>query len=100
MVCRLSKYAYFLLYKKANIVTDLAYTFIKNIIENYGTPREIISNKDKLFISNFWQLFIKNFGTKQKMLIIFYLQINSQTKKINQIVEQYLRHYINYQQNN
>ena len=77
VVCKLSKYAYFLLYKKASTATDLVYTFIRNIIGNHGTPKEIISNRDKLFTSNFWQLLMKNLGTKQKMSTAFYLQTDS-----------------------
>ena len=83
MVCRLSKYAYFLLYKKASTTTDLICIFIKNIIKNHKTLRKIINNKHKLFILKFWQSLIKNFGAKQKMSTAFYLQTNNQIKKIN-----------------
>jgi hypothetical protein len=50
---RLIKYAYFILYKEDSTTEELAYTFNRNVITNYGISEEIISNKDKLFISNF-----------------------------------------------
>jgi hypothetical protein len=50
---RLTKYAYFISYKEGLTVEELIYTFNRNIITNYGIPEEIISNRDKLFISNF-----------------------------------------------
>jgi hypothetical protein len=50
---RLTKYAYFIFYKEGSTVEELIYIFIRNIITNYGILEEIISNRDKLFISNF-----------------------------------------------
>jgi hypothetical protein len=55
---RLTKYAYFIFYKKDLTVEELVYTFNRNIITNYKILEEIISNRDKLFISNFWKSLI------------------------------------------
>jgi hypothetical protein len=53
VIDRLTKYAYFIFYKKDLTAEELVYTFNRNIIANYGILKEIISNRDKLFISNF-----------------------------------------------
>jgi hypothetical protein len=55
---RLTKYAYFISYKKGLTVEELIYIFNRNIITNYGISKEIINNRDKLFISNFWKSLI------------------------------------------
>jgi hypothetical protein len=55
---RLIKYAYFIPYKEGLTAEELVYTFNRNIITNYGILEEIISNRDKLFISNFWKSLI------------------------------------------
>jgi antitoxin component of RelBE/YafQ-DinJ toxin-antitoxin module len=55
---RLTKYAYFILYKKGLTVEELVYTFNRNVITNYRIPEEIISNRDKLFTLNFWKFLI------------------------------------------
>ena len=39
---KLSKYGYFISYKKVLLAKDLAYTFYKYIIGNHGLPKEII----------------------------------------------------------
>jgi hypothetical protein len=40
-----------ILYLKANITEDLAYTFLRVIIANYNSLEEMISDRNKLFIS-------------------------------------------------
>jgi hypothetical protein len=55
---RLIKYAYFIPYKEGLTTEELVYIFNRNIIVNYGILEEIISDRDKLFISNFWKLLI------------------------------------------
>ncbi|KAK1495307.1 hypothetical protein CCUS01_13440, partial [Colletotrichum cuscutae] len=49
----LTKFTYFILYKEFSIIKDLVYIFIKVIFLNYGLLKEIIFNKNKLFILKF-----------------------------------------------
>ncbi|KAK1461900.1 hypothetical protein CCUS01_01490, partial [Colletotrichum cuscutae] len=49
----LTKFIYFIFYKESNIIKNLVYVFIKVILSNYGLLKEIIFNKNKLFISKF-----------------------------------------------
>jgi hypothetical protein len=55
---RLIKYAYLISYKEGLTIEELIYIFNKNIITNHEILEEIISNRDKLFISNFWKSLI------------------------------------------
>ncbi|KAF0314988.1 hypothetical protein GQ607_017779, partial [Colletotrichum asianum] len=49
----LIKYTYFILYKEVSNIKEYTYIFLKYIITNYRTPKEIILNRDKIFTSNF-----------------------------------------------
>ncbi|KAF0330107.1 hypothetical protein GQ607_002437, partial [Colletotrichum asianum] len=49
----LIKYTYFILYKEVNNTKEYIYIFPKYIITNYRILKEIILNRDKIFISNF-----------------------------------------------
>ncbi|KAK1546941.1 hypothetical protein CPAR01_00908, partial [Colletotrichum paranaense] len=49
----LTKFAYFILYKKLSIIKNLVYIFIKIIFLNYGLLKKIILNRNKLFILKF-----------------------------------------------
>jgi hypothetical protein len=55
---RLTKYAYFIPYKEGLTVEELVYIFNRNIITNHGILEEIINNRDRFFISNFWKSLI------------------------------------------
>ncbi|KAK1492091.1 hypothetical protein CCUS01_14122, partial [Colletotrichum cuscutae] len=46
----LTKFTYFIPYKELSIIKDLVYIFTKVILLNYGLLKEIIFNKNKLFI--------------------------------------------------
>ncbi|KAF0320548.1 hypothetical protein GQ607_012304, partial [Colletotrichum asianum] len=49
----LIKYTYFILYKEVSNTKEYTYIFLKYIITNYRTLKEIILNRDKIFTSNF-----------------------------------------------
>ncbi|KAL2005341.1 hypothetical protein VTN00DRAFT_2552 [Thermoascus crustaceus] len=63
-------------------------------------PEEFVSNRDKLFTSGFWQTLTHQLGTKHKLSTTAHPQTDGQTEQMNQTLEQYLRCYINYQQDN
>ena len=94
------KYAHFLPWKEKGNDKDLAKVMLKKIIANHGIPQSIISDKDKLFTSKFWNTWTQQLGTKVKLLTTYHPQTDRQTEQTNQTLEQYLRHYINFKQNN
>ncbi|KAK1509054.1 hypothetical protein CABS01_08284, partial [Colletotrichum abscissum] len=49
----LIKFIYFIPYKELSTIKDLVYIFIKVILSNYSLLKEIIFNKNKLFILKF-----------------------------------------------
>jgi hypothetical protein len=51
IIDKLTKYTYIILYLEASTVEDLAYMFLRVVIVNYSVLEEIISDRDKFFIS-------------------------------------------------
>jgi len=96
---RLIKYKYFLSYKKATFAEDLTYTFLRTIVANHELSDEIISNRDKLFTLKFWKFLMNQLEIHHKLSTAYHLQTDEQMKRMNQTLEQYLRCYINYRQN-
>ena len=66
---------------------------------NHGLPDEIISDRDKLFTSKFWKSLVDQLGVHHKLSTAYHPQTDGQTERTNQTLEQYLRCYINYRQN-
>lgn len=100
IVERLTKYMIILPYKEASTAEELAYAFLRNVVANHGLPEEIISDRDKLFTSKFWTSLTAMLGVKRKLSTSFHPQTNGGNERLNQIVEAYLRCYVNYQQDN
>ena len=50
---RLTKYVYFLPIVQLYTAQDLSFTLYKHVVSQHGVPREIISDRDKLFTSKF-----------------------------------------------
>ncbi|KAI7909302.1 hypothetical protein M9X92_011710 [Pyricularia oryzae] len=98
IVDKLTKYAYFLLYKESSNAEKIAYIFLRVIVSNYGLPENIITDRDKLFTSRFWKSLMEQLGTNHKLLTAFHPQTDGQTERANQILEQYLRCYVNHKQ--
>jgi len=61
-------------------------------------PTDIISDQGKHFILRFWQLLCQLLGIKANLSTAYHPETDSQTECVNQILEQYLWVYINYQQ--
>jgi hypothetical protein len=57
-------------------------------------------DKDSLFIFNFWFNFCYHLKIKIRLNIVFYFQTDDQTERQNQTLKQYLKIYVNYQQDN
>ena len=61
--------------------------------------KTIISNKKFQFVFLIWQSFCEILDIKTKLSTTFYFEINDQSEIFNQKMKQYLRAYVNYQQN-
>ena len=75
---------------------DLAHIFLSQVFVKHGTLNDIISDRGKHFISQFWQLLCQLLGIKANLSTAYHPETNGQTEQVNQIVEQYLWVYINY----
>ena len=74
ITCRFTKYEYFIPYLEVLTAEDLVYIFLKFIHSNHRLSEEIISDKNKFFISRFWKSLINQFEIKYKFSTAYYLQ--------------------------
>ncbi len=79
---------------------SLATLMINNVIKLHGIPIQIISDRDPRFTSSFWKSLWNQLGTKLKMSTAYHPQTDGLTERNNRTLEEALRNYTNYHQNN
>src|SRR5882672_7902731 len=98
VVCCLTKMALFIPTFRDIDSEDLAQIFLSQVFAKHGTPTNIVSDRGKHFISCFWRSLFQLLGIKANLSMAYHPETDRQTEQVNQILEQYLRIYSNYQQ--
>ena len=68
--------AYFILTEESITAKEIVYKVIRILTANYRILEYFITNRDKLFTSKYWGIFLATLGIKKKLLTSFYLQTN------------------------
>ncbi len=76
----------------------LANTFIANVYRLHGTPNTIISDRGTQFVSTFWDELSRRLGVKLNHSTAYHPETDGQTEIVNNNMEQYLRAYTSFYQ--
>ena len=98
IVDRLTKMALFIPTHKTLTTPQLARLFIEHVFSKHGTPQDIVSDRGRHFISRFWATLCNALHIQSNLSTAYHPETDGQTERVNQILEQYLRIYTNYQQ--
>lgn len=100
MVDRLTKYSHFIPCNETYTAENLGYLVLDRLVRYHGIPTSFVTDRDKLFTSNFWNTLVACLGTKHKLSTAYHPTTDGQTERMNQTLEVYLRHYVNHTQDN
>ena len=100
MVNRYAKVAKYIPACKNWEAEDMADNLVKNIFTKYGKPVSFVSNCGLLFTLKFQLHLYYYLSIQLGYSTTFHLQTDRQMKYQNQTLEQYLRGFVNYQQDN
>lgn len=95
---RMTKQAHFIPARKSDDARDLARQFLRNIFRLHGLPSDIVSDRGTTFTSRWWKEFLRLLDIKPNLSTAFHPQTDGQTERIHQTLEQHLRTFCDYQQ--
>ena len=81
IVDRLTKSAHFLPLKKNKNSDFLSRLYVKEIVRIHGAPISIVSDRDTIFVSQFWKGMQASLGTRLNMSTTYHPQTDGQTER-------------------
>src|SRR5690349_20952584 len=93
-----SKMTHFAPTKTTATAPDTARLFFDHIFRLHGLPTSIVSDRDAKFTSKFWKTLFQTLGTKLAMSTAFHPQTDGQTERANRTLEDMLRAFTSYRQ--
>ena len=101
VVCdRFSKMSHFVVTTEKITTEGLARLFRDYVWKLHRLPESVISDRGPQFAAGLMRELNKMLGIETKLSTAYHLQIDRQMERTNQELEQYLRMYVNYRQNN
>jgi hypothetical protein len=94
-ICRLTKLLHIAPCSKSITAEGTARLFLDNAYRLHGWPRDIVSDRDPRFTSDYWRTLATLTGTKLSMTTANHPQADGQAENSNKTVLSGLRHYCN-----
>jgi len=100
VVNRLTKMAIYLPCRKDVDSPELAHRFFEHVICKHSVPNNIVTDCGTQFTSRFWTPVCYHIPIDHRLSTALVPQTDGQTKRQNQTMEQFLRAFSNYEQDN
>jgi hypothetical protein len=91
VVDHFSKYCHFIPLGHPYTAESVANAFFADVVRLHGVSQSIVSDRDPVFTSVFWQELMRLTGTKLYMSFGFHPQTDGQTEAANRVIVMYLR---------
>jgi len=100
LICKLTKYAFFIPCNVTLTEKKAAQLFFDKIVTHVGLPKQIISDRDTRWRNIFWKEVCEAMGSKRALTTAYHPQADGQTEILNQTIEVAIRAFINLNKDN
>ena len=100
VVDRFSKMCHLIPCNESIDAPQTAELLLKNVFKHHGLPMDMVSDRGTQFTSRFWSSICEQMGIQRKLSTAAHPQTDGQTERTNQTLEQYLKAFVNYKQDN
>ena len=91
VVDRQTKFGHFIPLSHPFTVAQVAQVFLDNVYKLHGLPESVITDRDRVFTSGFWQELFRMVGTELHYSSFYHLETDGQSERLNQCLETYLK---------
>ena len=99
-VDRLTKYAHLVPTKSTISAEGAARLYINHVFSLHGLSKSIVSDRDPKFTATFFKDLVSLLGSRLRMSTANHPQTDGQTERMNRVVEDTLRTFVNHKQTN
>jgi hypothetical protein len=98
VVDRLTKMRHYIPCQMTDNAEEVARLFTREIYRLHGVPTSVVSDRDIRFVNSFWEHLSNRLQFNTKLTVAHRPQGDGQTERMNAVLEQHLRAYISYLQ--
>jgi hypothetical protein len=98
VVDRLTKMRHYVPCQMTDGAEEAARLFIREIYRLHGAPTSIVSDRDIRFVNSFWKHLSNRLQLAIRLTVAARAQGDGQTERMNAVLEQFLRAYVSYLQ--
>ncbi|KAK1651077.1 hypothetical protein QYE76_068882 [Lolium multiflorum] len=91
VVDKFTRYAHFIPLRHPFTAATVAAAYMDNVFKLHSLPKVMVSDRDPIFTSQFWQEMFSRMGTELRMSSAYHPATDGQSERVNQVLEIYLR---------
>jgi hypothetical protein len=91
VVDKFTCYAHFIPLRHPFTAARVATAYLDHVFKLHGLPKVMISDRDPIFTSKFWQALFTQLGSELHMSSAYHPETDGQSERVNQCLECYLR---------